>query len=108
MASARNWDASSSREEPTVFLMLISLVRFSARAIARFVKLIQATTRINKARLHEDIHRRDQTSTVQRIQVAAGDRTEREDVFHAGLCSFMIPAIFLSTSSGELCSRRST
>jgi len=60
--------------------MLISLVRFSARAIARFVEIDTGHNQDQQGQAHEDIHRRDQTSTVQRIQVAAGDRTEREDV----------------------------
>ena len=46
--SAMNCRTNSIRDEPIVFFTPISFIRFSARAVVRFIKLIHATSNIKK------------------------------------------------------------
>ena len=47
--SVRNWVISRDREEPTTFRRPTSRARVVERAVARFIKLILAIIRINRA-----------------------------------------------------------
>src|ERR1700722_975070 len=47
--SVRNWATRYFRGDPSTFLMPTSLARLADRAVDRFMKLIQAINRMNKA-----------------------------------------------------------
>ena len=53
--SAKNCRISSLLLEPTTFLRLTSLARLMDRAVERFMKLMEATTRMKKRNHPEDV-----------------------------------------------------